>query len=138
MVMLIPLGVLAIGSIAAGWPFSRIFTGHGADGFLPRVARISAPPTRCSRTCEQLPLLLSLSPTVMMIGGFLVAWQFYIRRPDLPVALARASSACSTSSCSTNGISTRSTTSSSCVPTMLARPPALEGRRRLAHRRLRA
>ena len=25
----------------------------------------------------------------MMIGGFLVAYQFYIRRPDIPVALAR-------------------------------------------------
>ncbi len=41
------------------------------------------------RKCEKLPLLMSLSPTVMMIGGFLVAYQFYIRRPDLPVALAR-------------------------------------------------
>ena len=38
---------------------------------------------------EKLPLLTSLSPTLMMIGGFLVAWQFYIRRPDIPVALAR-------------------------------------------------
>ena len=25
----------------------------------------------------------------MMAGGFLVAWQFYIRRPDIPVELAR-------------------------------------------------
>jgi len=25
----------------------------------------------------------------MMVAGFLVAWLFYIRRPDLPVALAR-------------------------------------------------
>ena len=25
----------------------------------------------------------------MMVGGFLVAWQFYIRRPDIPAALAR-------------------------------------------------
>jgi NADH-quinone oxidoreductase subunit L len=28
-------------------------------------------------------------PTVMMIVGFLVAWLFYIRRPDLPVELAK-------------------------------------------------
>jgi NADH-quinone oxidoreductase subunit L len=28
-------------------------------------------------------------PTLMMIVGFLVAWQFYIRRPDLPDDLAR-------------------------------------------------
>jgi len=29
-VMLVPLAVLAIGSIAAGWPFLTLFTGHGA------------------------------------------------------------------------------------------------------------
>jgi NADH-quinone oxidoreductase subunit L len=28
-------------------------------------------------------------PTVMMAIGFLVAWQFYIRRPDIPASLAR-------------------------------------------------
>ena len=38
---------------------------------------------------EHLPLDIALAPTVMMVGGFLVAWLFYIRRPDLPVALAR-------------------------------------------------
>ena len=38
---------------------------------------------------EKLPLLVTLSPTVMMIGGFLVAWYFYIRRPDAPRELAR-------------------------------------------------
>jgi NADH-quinone oxidoreductase subunit L len=40
-------------------------------------------------SAENLPLMLSLLPTVMMIIGFLVAYQFYIRRPDLPEALAR-------------------------------------------------
>ena len=28
-------------------------------------------------------------PTVMMVIGFVVAWHFYIRRPDMPVELAR-------------------------------------------------
>ena len=28
-------------------------------------------------------------PTVMMAIGFLIAWQFYIRRPDIPAQLAR-------------------------------------------------
>ena len=36
-----------------------------------------------------IPYLVALLPTVMMALGFLVAWQFYIRRPDLPVELAR-------------------------------------------------
>ncbi len=38
---------------------------------------------------EHLPLEIALAPTVMMIIGFLVAFQFYIRRPDIPVRLAR-------------------------------------------------
>src|ERR1700732_5007135 len=33
-VMLVPLALLAIGSIAAGWPFLSIFTGHDVEGFF--------------------------------------------------------------------------------------------------------
>src|SRR6266567_1923970 len=35
---------------------------------------------------------LAVLATVMMAAGFLVAWQFYIRRPDLPAELARQQS----------------------------------------------
>ena len=38
---------------------------------------------------ETLPLAIDLAPTVMMIIGLVVAYQFYIRRPDIPAALAR-------------------------------------------------
>ena len=47
------------------------------------------PAEKLFESAENLPLILSLLPTVMMIGGFLVAYQFYIRRPDIPAALAR-------------------------------------------------
>jgi NADH-quinone oxidoreductase subunit L len=47
------------------------------------------PAEKLFESAENLPLVLSLLPTVMMIGGFLVAYQFYIRRPDIPAALAR-------------------------------------------------
>ncbi len=87
-VMLIPLLVLAIGSIAAGWPFLSIFTGQGADQFFRDALKLGIANT-LFENAEKLPLVMSLLPTVMMIVGFLVAYQFYIRRPDLPVALAR-------------------------------------------------
>jgi NADH-quinone oxidoreductase subunit L len=87
-VMLIPLALLAIGSIGAGWPFLSIFTGHGADEFFRSALQLSAANTMFE-AAEKLPLAMSLLPTVMMIGGLVVAYQFYIRRPDLPVALAR-------------------------------------------------
>jgi NADH-quinone oxidoreductase subunit L len=86
--MLVPLAVLAIGSIAAGWPFVSLFTGNGADNFFRESLKFGAGNT-ILEDMEHLPLLTSLSPTIMMIGGFLVAWQFYIRRPDIPAALAR-------------------------------------------------
>jgi NADH-quinone oxidoreductase subunit L len=88
MVMLIPLGILAFGSIAAGWPFLSVFTGHGAEQFFRDALKLGTAET-LFENAEKLPLYMSLLPTVMMIGGFLVAYQFYIRRPDLPVALAR-------------------------------------------------
>src|SRR5579862_2588358 len=87
-VMLIPLALLAIGSIAAGLPFVSLFTGHGVEGFF-REALKFGPNNHVLEDMESLPLYISLAPTVMMIVGFLVAYQFYIRRPDLPVALAR-------------------------------------------------
>ncbi|MGN6748315.1 MAG: NADH-quinone oxidoreductase subunit L [Xanthobacteraceae bacterium] len=86
--MLVPLGLLAFGSIAAGYPFLALFTGHGANEFFRQALSVS-PAEKLFESAESLPLVLSLLPTVMMIGGFLVAYQFYIRRPDIPVALAR-------------------------------------------------
>ncbi|HEX4043136.1 MAG TPA: NADH-quinone oxidoreductase subunit L [Xanthobacteraceae bacterium] len=87
-VMLIPLAVLAFGSIAAGWPFLSVFTGHGAEEFFREALTLGGAET-LFESAEKLPLWFSLLPTLMMILGFLVAYQFYIRRPDLPVALAR-------------------------------------------------
>ena len=87
-VMLVPLAILAAGSIAAGWLFFGFFTGHGAEEFFRESLKF-APGNTVLEDMEHLPLLTSLAPTIMMVGGFLVAWQFYIRRPDQPAALAR-------------------------------------------------
>ncbi len=87
-VMLVPLAILAIGSIGAGWPFLSMFTGSGVESFF-REALKFGPDNKVLENMEHLPLYVSLTPTVMMILGFLVAYQFYIRRPDLPEALAR-------------------------------------------------
>jgi NADH-quinone oxidoreductase subunit L len=88
LVMLVPLGLLAVGSLAAGWPVLSLFTGNGADAFFHEALKLGTA-DRLFEETERLPLLLALSPTIMMIGGFLVAWAFYIRRPDLPEELAR-------------------------------------------------
>jgi NADH-quinone oxidoreductase subunit L len=86
--MLVPLGILAFGSIAAGYPALALFTGHGASEFFRQALTLGSA-EKLFESAENLPFVLSLLPTVMMIGGFLVAYQFYIRRPDIPGALAR-------------------------------------------------
>src|SRR5271170_5407768 len=69
LVMLIPLAVLAIGSIAAGWPFLGLFTGHGAEEFFRDSLKIG-PANHVLEAMEHLPLTVTLAPTVMMILGF--------------------------------------------------------------------
>ncbi len=48
--MLVPLGLLAIGSIAAGYPALALFTGHGAEEFFRDLAEVRIRPTSCSKT----------------------------------------------------------------------------------------
>ena len=88
MVMLIPLGFLAFGSIMAGLPFKDIFAGHGVEGFF-REALAFGKGNTVLEDMHQVPLQIGILPTVMMVVGFLIAWHFYIRRPDIPVELAR-------------------------------------------------
>ncbi len=48
----------------------------------------SAPTTTSSTTCTRSRRVIVWLPTVMMAIGFALAWQFYIRRPDIPGKLA--------------------------------------------------
>jgi NADH-quinone oxidoreductase subunit L len=88
MVMLIPLGFLAAGSVLAGLPFKEIFAGHGVEGFF-RESLTFAKTNSVLADMHHVPLQIAVLPTVMMVIGFVIAWHFYIRRPDIPVELAR-------------------------------------------------
>src|SRR5690349_1430677 len=86
--MLIPLGVLALGSILAGFSFKDVFAGHGVEGFF-REALTFGKDNKILEEMHHVPLQIAIVPTIMMVLGFVIAWQFYIRRPDIPVELAR-------------------------------------------------
>jgi NADH-quinone oxidoreductase subunit L len=88
LVMLVPLAALAFGAIASGWPFLHVFEGEGAEAFF-RNSLMIGPENHVLADMEHVSLAVKVAPFVMMVGGFLVAWLFYIRRPDLPEALAR-------------------------------------------------
>jgi NADH-quinone oxidoreductase subunit L len=87
-VMLVPLGVLAAGSIFAGYPFADLFAGHGVEHFFRESLKF-APTNHVLEEMHHIPLVIGLLPTAMMVLGFLVSWQFYVRRPDIPVEMAR-------------------------------------------------
>ncbi len=87
-VVLIPLALLAIGSIFAGYPFVDIFSGHGVEHFF-RDALKFGPENKVLEEMHHVPAAVAFLPTVMMALGFLVAWHFYIRQPQIPHRLAQ-------------------------------------------------
>jgi len=76
---------LAAGSILAGYPFKEIFAGHQVAEFFRDSIKLN----EAIEELHRVPLNIGLLPTVMMLIGLAVAWQFYIRRPDLPEQLAQ-------------------------------------------------
>jgi NADH-quinone oxidoreductase subunit L len=87
-VVLIPLAVLAAGSILAGHPFKEYFAGHHVAEFF-RDSLKFAESNHVLEDMHHLPAWVVYLPTLMMVIGFLIAWQFYVRRPDIPEELAR-------------------------------------------------
>jgi NADH-quinone oxidoreductase subunit L len=88
LVVLLPLAFLAAGSILSGFPFQTLFTGDAVAGFFRESLRF-AESNHVVAELHHVPYLVALLPTVMMALGFMVAWQFYIRRPEIPYELAR-------------------------------------------------
>ncbi|MFW6077389.1 MAG: NADH-quinone oxidoreductase subunit L [Hyphomicrobiales bacterium] len=87
-VMLVPLYVLAAGSLFAGILFYDWFIGAGEADFWGQAIH-RAPDNHILEALHHVPAWVVWSPAIMMAAGFAIAWLFYIRRPDLPVALAR-------------------------------------------------
>jgi NADH-quinone oxidoreductase subunit L len=87
-VMLIPLALLAIGALGAGWPFKSLFAGPEAAEFFRDSLKIG-PENKVLGEMEHLSLAIKYLPTVMMAGGSLLAAYFYLLRPEIPERLAR-------------------------------------------------
>ncbi|NVN86325.1 MAG: NADH-quinone oxidoreductase subunit L [Rhodopseudomonas sp.] len=83
--MLIPLFLLAVGALAAGFPFKELFAGHGVEEFFRDSLKMNP---HIIEEMHHIPESVGFLPTVMMAVGFVVSWLFYIRRPYLPVELA--------------------------------------------------
>jgi NADH-quinone oxidoreductase subunit L len=83
--MLVPIGVLAVGSIASGFPFKELFAGHGVEEFFRESIKMNP---HIIEDMEQIPEHIKLLPFIMMAIGAVTSYIFYIRRPYLPENLA--------------------------------------------------
>jgi NADH-quinone oxidoreductase subunit L len=84
--MLVPIGVLAAGSILAGFPFKELFANpHGVEEFFRDSIKMNP---HILEDMEQMPTLLGFLPTLMMVIGLAISYVFYISRPYLPEHLA--------------------------------------------------
>jgi len=84
--VLIPLGLLAVGALVAGFVFKGVFVGEGIGEFFRASISQSE---EIIETIHHSPAWVVWSPFVMMVLGFALAWQFYIRDPSIPVGLAQ-------------------------------------------------
>ena len=80
--MLVPLVVLSVGAVLAGFVFHGWFIEpsageafwHGSVAFREHLMH----------SMHEVPLLVKLSATIAMLTGLFVAWQAYIRSTDIP------------------------------------------------------
>jgi NADH-quinone oxidoreductase subunit L len=83
--ILVPIGILAAGSILAGFPFKELFAGHGVEEFFRESLKMNP---HIIEAMEEIPEHIKILPFVMMVGGLFVSYIFYIRRPYIPENLA--------------------------------------------------
>ncbi len=83
-IMLIPLYVLAAGALLAGFFFKDYFIGHAFSEFWHGALAEN----EIMHTMHDVPQWVALSPFIVMVAGFALAYLFYIRDTSLPVKLA--------------------------------------------------
>ena len=87
MVMLLPLLILSIGALLAGALFHERFFGEEYAEFW-KGALFTLPTNEILHHVHSVPMLVSLSPFIAMVLGFLLSWWMYIVSPNVPKVLA--------------------------------------------------
>jgi NADH-quinone oxidoreductase subunit L len=86
-VMTGPLVLLAIGAVFVGMSFHEQVLGADWKAFWGNSIQI-APTNHVLADMEDVPLLVSIGPTILGVLGIALAYLFYMFRPGIPVALA--------------------------------------------------
>ena len=90
--MLIPLAVLSIGAVAAGFVFKEAFIGHDFEKFW-KAALFMGKENHILHAMHEVPKWVVWSPFVAMVIGFVLAYLMYVRWPEIPAKLAAANPA---------------------------------------------
>jgi len=80
--MRLPLALLAMGAVFAGWHFHYAFIGEGRVGFWNGALVTTAHDIMAE--AHHVPLAVKLAPFFAMLIGLLLAVRFYWRKNDLP------------------------------------------------------
>src|ERR1700686_691767 len=83
--MLVPIGILAAGSIFAGFPFKELFAGNGVEEFFRESVKMNP---HIIEDMHHIPETIAFLPTIMMAIGAYVAYVFYVQRPYIAEELA--------------------------------------------------
>src|ERR1700758_1026058 len=75
--MLIPIGVLAFGSVASGIPFTGLFAGSGVEEFFRESVKMNP---HIIEDMEQIPWTIKALPLLAMAIGAIVSYIFYYAR----------------------------------------------------------
>ncbi|SOB87809.1 NADH dehydrogenase subunit L [Sphingomonas guangdongensis] len=83
--MRLPLIVLSIGAVVAGFVFFPFFIEPESNRFWQGSIAFNE---HLMHAMHEVPLLVKLSATIVMLTGLLIAWASYIRSPGFPAKFA--------------------------------------------------
>ncbi len=89
MVMIIPLAVLALGSVFAGMMWYGDFFGKNVFEWFGPAVYVNHTTNQVLEAAHEVSNWVKVSPFLAMLVGFLTSYWFYVINPSLPSALAK-------------------------------------------------
>jgi len=91
LIMTIPLGILAVGAVFAGFIGYEHFVGEARSEFWREaIAPLAAHDSIANVHAHHPPFLLKWLPLFVTIAGFGLAYLMYVKKPELPARLVAA------------------------------------------------
>ncbi|QJQ32911.1 NADH-quinone oxidoreductase subunit L [Sphingomonas lacunae] len=85
--MLVPLAVLTVGAVFAGFAFHHSFISAGTGSFWQGSIAFDE---HLVHALHEVPLWVKLTPAAVMLIGLAIAWRNYIRDPQAPARFVKA------------------------------------------------